>query len=431
MFWQKNLEMMPREALRGLQAQRLRRTVEQAQKSSFYSKALAGVDPAAITCPEDVRHLPFTVKQDLRDHFPFGFLAVPRSQVVRLHASSGTTGTPTAIFHSKADLRSWANLMARGLYMTGVRPADVFQNLTGYGLFSGGLGMHYGAERLGTLVIPVGAGNSRRQIALMRQMGTTVMHIIPSYALRLAAAFAEQGLDPRQDTELRIAIIGAEPHTEQTRRRVEELFGVKAYNSYGLSEINGPGVALECPAQSGLHLWEDAFLLEVVDPTTLEPVEPGQVGELVLTTLERRAMPLIRYRTRDLAALLPGECACGRTHARLSRIVGRSDDMFIVKGTNVYPMQVEAVLMGFKAVGGNYLIVLENQGDGDAMTVRAELSNGAASLSPEERAGLAKALAKALRDELLLTPVVQILDPGALPPSEGKAERVQDRRKLS
>ncbi|MBU2516218.1 MAG: phenylacetate--CoA ligase [Proteobacteria bacterium] len=431
MFWQKDLELMPPDQLRGLQAQRLRRTVEMAKKSPFYAKALAGMDPDGITTPDDARHLPLTVKQDLRDYFPFGFLAVPRSQVVRLHASSGTTGTPTAIFHGKADLKAWADLVARGLYMVGVRPSDVFQNLAGYGLFSGGLGMHYGAERLGALVIPAGAGNSRRQISLMRQMGTTVMHMIPSYAHRLAAAFAEQGLDPRADTSLKIAIIGAEPHTEQARRRIEEMFGVKAYNNYGLSELNGPGVAFECAEQNGLHLWEDAFLVEVLDPATLEPVAPGQVGEVVLTTLNRRAMPLIRYRTRDLAALLPGDCPCGRPHRRLSRIVGRSDDMFIVKGVNVYPMQVEAVLMGHKPVGGNYLIVLESRESGDAMIVRAELRPEAAGLSPEERSGLARSLAKDLRDELLLTPAVEICDPGALPVAQGKAERVQDRRKLS
>ncbi|MCB2193985.1 MAG: phenylacetate--CoA ligase [Deltaproteobacteria bacterium] len=431
MFWQKDIELMPPEQLREMQTTRLRRTVVQAQKSPFYSQALAGMDAQEINSTEDVRGLPFTVKQDMREHFPYGFMAVPRSQVVRLHASSGTTGTPTVILHSKTDLRSWANLMARGLYMTGVRPSDVFQNLTGYGLFSGGLGMHYAAERLGTMVIPAGTGNSRRQILLMRQMGTTVMHIIPSYALRLAGAFAEQGLDPRKDTKLKIAIIGAEPHSEQTRKRVEELFGVKAYNNYGLSELNGPGVAIECPEQNGLHLWEDAFLLEVLHPMTLEPVEPGQIGELVITTLERRAMPLIRYRTRDLAALLPGECACGRTHRRLSRIVGRSDDMFIIKGVNVYPMQVESVLMDFKAIGGQYLILLEHKGEADAMTIRAELSPEAAGLSKEERDGLARSLAKALRDELLVTPAVEILPPGGLPMNQGKAERVQDRRKLS
>jgi len=431
MFWQKDFELMPREQLRELQTTRLRRTIAQAKKSPFYSQALAGVDAREIDSPEGVRHLPFTVKQDLRDSFPWGMLAVPRSQVVRLHASSGTTGTPTAILHTKTDLRTWANVMARSLYMAGVRQGDVFQNITGYGLFSGGLGIHQGAERLGAMVIPVGTGNSRRQIALMRQFGTTAMHLIPSYALRLAGVFAEQGLDPRRDTKLKLAVIGAEPHSEQTRKRLEELFGVKAYNSYGLSEINGPGVAMECPEQNGLHLWEDAFLLEVLHPMTMEPVEPGQIGELVITTLERRAMPLIRYRTRDLAAVLPGECACGRTHRRLSRIVGRSDDMFIIKGVNVYPMQVESVLMDFKAIGGQYLIVLEHKGEADAMTIRAELSPEAAGLSQEERDGLARALSKALRDELLVTPAVEILSPGGLPMSQGKAERVQDRRNLS
>jgi len=428
MYWQKDLELMPREELERLQLERLRQSVARAQGSLFYKKALAGLDPADLTRREHLAQLPITDKQDLRDHFPYGMLATPRRQVVRLHASSGTTGNPTAVLHSKGDLRSWANLLARGLYMAGVRSGDVLQNLTGYGLFSGGLGMHYGAERLGAMVIPAGTGNSRRQIALMRSFATTVIHIIPSYAFRLAAAFGEQGLDPRQDASLRIAIIGAEPHTEQARQRIQELFGVKAYNNYGLSELSGPGVAFECPEQNGLHLWEDAFWLEVVDPLTLEPVAVGQVGELVLTTLQRRAMPLIRYRTHDLAAVLPGECACGRTHARLSRITGRSDDMFIVKGVNIYPMQVEAVLMASGRVGNNYLIVVEPGETGARLTVRAELSPAAAGLDQAEQEGLARTLAGRLRDEILVTPRVELLAPGSLPVAQGKAERVNDLR---
>ncbi|MCF8033955.1 MAG: phenylacetate--CoA ligase [Desulfarculaceae bacterium] len=428
MYWQKDLETMPPEDLGRLQVERLRRVLKQARRSPFYAQALAGLDERDLTRPEQAASLPFTVKQDLRDHFPYGFLAAPKSQVVRLHASSGTTGNPTAVLHSKSDLRDWANLLARGLYMAGVRPGDVLQNLTGYGLFSGGLGMHYGAERLGSMVIPAGAGNSRRQIALMRQFGTTVMHIIPSYAFRLAAAFGQQGLDPRGDNSLRIAVIGAEPHSEQARQRIEELFGVKAYNNYGLSELNGPGVAFECQEQNGLHLWEDAFLLEVVDPETLEPVPEGRVGELVLTTLNRKAMPLIRYRTRDLAAVLPGPCPCGRTHRRISRIAGRSDDMFIIKGVNVYPMQVESVLMGLEAVGNNYLIVLQGGEAGASMTLKAELAAGMAGMNSEDREGLARRIAGLLRDEILVTPKVELVDPGSLPAAQGKAERVKDLR---
>ncbi|MCB2227248.1 MAG: phenylacetate--CoA ligase [Desulfarculaceae bacterium] len=428
MYWQKDIELMPREELERLQLERLQATIRQARRSPHYAKALAGIKARDLTSLREVRSLPFTVKQDLRDGFPYGLVAAPLKQAVRLHASSGTTGNPTAILHSKSDLREWANLLARGLYMTGLRSGDVLQNLTGYGLFSGGLGMHYGAERLGALVIPAGTGNSRRQIALMKQFHTTAMHIIPSYAFRLAAAFAEQGMDPREDTQLRIAIIGAEPHSEQARGRIEELFGVKAYNNYGLSELNGPGVAMECPEQNGLHLWEDAFLLEVVDPESLEPVPEGQVGELVLTTLRRKAMPLIRYRTRDLAAVLPGPCPCGRTHRRISRIAGRSDDMFIIKGVNVYPMQVEAVLMGFVEAGNNYVIVLEGDESGARMTLRVELSAEAGGMGADQREALGRRIAGRLRDEILVTPRVEPVDPGSLPKAEGKAQRVQDLR---
>ncbi len=428
MYWQKELETIPRAELAKLQTERLARTVAWAQAAPFYKERLAGIDPADIKSPDDVRRLPFTTKQDLRAAFPFGHLAVAKSQAVRLHASSGTTGTPTAVYHTKRDLQTWANLVARSLFMAGVRPGDVFQNVVGYGLFTGGLGMHYGAERLGALVIPAGTGNSRRQISLMRQFGVTVAHLIPSYALKLAGTFRELGLDPKRDTSLRLMIIGAEPHTDQARRRIEETYGVTAINSYGLSEMNGPGVAFECSRQNGMHLWEDAFLLEVLDPETLEPKAPGEVGEIVLTTLTRRAMPLIRYRTRDLAAVMEGPCPCGRSHRRLSRIAGRSDDMFIIKGVNVYPMQVEAVLMGFRETGDNYLIVLESAGDSDQMTVRVETTEQARTLSTAEFGRLEARLARALKDEILVTPRVELVAPGSLPAGPGKAQRVQDLR---
>jgi phenylacetate-CoA ligase len=428
MYWQEEIETLPRPELERLQGERLAQSVARAKAAPFYAERLAGVDPAGLRRPQDVARLPFTTKDDLRAAFPYGLLAAPQSQAVRLHASSGTTGAPTAVYHTKRDLQTWANLVARSLFMAGVRPGDVFQNLVGYGLFTGGLGMHYGAERLGALVIPAGTGNSRRQVALMRQFGTTCAHLIPSYAFRLLGVMAEMGLEPRRDTALRLMLVGAEPHTDEARRRIEEAYGVRAVNSYGLSEMNGPGVAFECAEQEGMHLWEDAFLLEVVDPASLEPVEPGQVGELVMTTLARRAMPLIRYRTRDLAAVLPGECACGRTHRRISRIAGRSDDMFIIKGVNVYPMQVEAVLLGRAELGGNYLIELEAGGAGDAMTVRVETSEKARTLDAAAMRRLAAELARRLRDEILVTPRVELAPPGSLPSGPGKAQRVDDRR---
>ena len=346
--------------------------------------------------------------------------------MVRVHVSSGTTGTPTAVYHTMRDLETWAEMMARCIYMTGVRKTDVLQNMAGYGLFTGGLGMHYGAERLGCLTIPSGAGNSRRQIFLMQSFKTTVVHMIPNYAFKLLEAFNQMGMDPKKDTRLRFMFLGAEPYTEQTRQRVEEAYGAKVFNSYGLSEMNGPGVAFECTHQNGLHLWEDNYILEVVDPATLEPVPEGTTGELVYTTLTREAMPLIRYRSRDLAAIIPGPCPCGRVHRRITRIKGRSDDMFILKGVNIYPMQVESVLMGFSEVGNNYLIVLSGEGSADEMVIKVETKD---ELNPEAAGALGKRMTQALRDELLVTPRLELLPPGALPTTEGKAVRVIDERR--
>lgn len=430
MFWEKEIELLEADQLRRLQVKRLRSTLEQALQAPFYAKRLGelGLGPDSIKSLDDLRRLPFTTKDDLRSGFPYAHLAVPKEEVVRLHASSGTTGTPTAVYHTMQDLDTWANLVARCLFMAGVRKSDVFQNLTGYGLFTGGLGLHYGAEKVGCMVIPSGAGNSRRQVTLMRQFGTSAIHIIPSYAVRIMETFHAMGLDPKKDSSLRIAVIGAEPHSEQIRQRIEKGFGVLAINSYGLSEMNGPGVAFECPERAGMHLWEDAYILEVVDPVTLEPVPEGQTGEIVLTTLARQAMPIIRYRTRDLAHIIEGPCACGRTHRRISRISGRSDDMFIIKGTNVYPMQVEAVLMGFKDVGNNYLIQLRQEGPSDQMTVQVEVAEKARTMGEEDMAQLRKRLGAALKDEILVTPQVELLAPGSLPRGPGKAVRVQDER---
>ncbi len=318
--------------------------------------------------------------------------------------------------------------MARSMFAAGVRDSDVFQNICGYGLFTGGLGFQNGAERLGCLTIPAGAGNSLRQIKLMRDFGTTVAHAIPSYLGRLFDVFKEEGLVPQHDTKLHTLVIGAEPHTEAHRRRIEEMFGVKAYNSFGLTEMNGPGVAFECTEQNGLHIWEDAYVVEIIDPVTLQPVPDGEVGELVMTTLDRQAMPVIRYRTRDLTRFLPGECPCGRSHRRLDRISGRSDDMFIVKGCNIFPMQVEGVLMKLPEVGDDYRIMLETIDDQDEMIVEVEVKrewfNGDIAFLDR----LQKRIVHLIRDEVLVRPLIRLVEPGSIPKAEGKAVRVFDRR---
>lgn len=432
MFWQKEIETMPRQELQRLQLRRLRKTLRQAVNSPFYAQIFKeqGISPEKIKSLSDLKNLPLTTKEDLRTHFPFGFLCVPQDKIVRVHSSSGTTGRATAIFHTRKDLDDWANLVARCMYMAGVRKHDVFQNMVGYGLFTGGLGFQYGAERLGALTIPSGSGNSKRQITLMRDFGTTVMHIIPSYALHLRKVFEEMGLDPKKDTKLRIALIGAEPHSEATRQRIEEMYGVNAYNSYGLSEMNGPGVAFECEYKSGMHFWEDDFVVEVINPQTLDVLPDGEEGELVFTTLNREGMPLIRYRSKDLATIYPEPCPCGRTHRRLSRIKGRSDDMFILKGVNIFPLQIDTTLMNIPEVGTNYLVILERENYEDRMIVQVEVRPEFFKGDLWQLERLRKEITEALRYELLVTPKVELVEPDTLPKSEGKAVRVIDRREM-
>jgi len=430
MYWEKELEVLDRKNLEKLQVQRLMTTLKQAVNSPYYSRSVQ-INKAiktGISSIEQIRELPFTTKEDLRNDFPWGFLSVDKREVVRLHSSSGTTGNPTVVYHNRHDLSSWANLMARSLFAAGVRDTDVFQNMAGYGLFTGGLGFQYGVEKLGCLSIPAGAGNSLRQIKLMRDYGTTVAHAIPSYLGRLYDVFKEEGLDPRRDTKLHTLVIGAEPHTEEHRRRIEEMFGVKAYNSFGLSEMNGPGVAFECTEQNGLHIWEDAYVVEIIDPITLQPVIDGQIGELVMTTLDREAMPVIRYRTRDLTRFLPGECKCGRTHRRLDRIAGRSDDMFIIKGCNVFPMQVEGVLMKLPEVGDDYRILLETIDDQDEMIVEVEVKKEWFRGDLAFLDKLQKYITRLIRDEVLVRPMIKLVEPGSIPKTEGKAVRVFDHR---
>ena len=425
MYWDRDIETMEPEALQRLQCSRLAATLERAARAPFYRGLLGH---KGLTKIPGIRGLPFTTKADLRDAFPYGFLAVPLEDVVRLHSSSGTTGNPTVIYHTRADISAWQDLVARCMYMAGMRSSDVFQNIMGYGLFTGGLGFHYGAEKLGAMTIPVGPGNSKRQIWFMREFKTTAMHILPSYALRLAGHVKEMGLDPRRDLSVRMAFVGAEPHTEETRRRIEETWNIRAFNSYGLSEMCGPGVAFECPQQSGMHIWEDNFLVEIVNPDTGEALPDGECGELVLTTLNRTGTPLLRYRTRDLTRIMPGSCPCGRTHRRIDRIQGRSDDMMIINGVNIFPMQVEQTLMRIPGIGANYLIEIHEDNYMDKLHVSVELSADSFQGTLSQLEGLQGRVLAALREETGVTPVVKLLEAGSLPAAEGKAVRVVDRR---
>ena len=431
-YFNPEYETMTRPELEALQLQRLQQTVRHCMNSPFYQKKFKelGITPDDIKSLDDVSKLPFTSKEDLRENYPYGLACVPLKDCVRLHSSSGTTGNPTVVLHSQKDLDEWANAVARCLWMVGSRPEDVFQNSAGYGMFTAGLGFQYGAEKVGMLTVPAAAGNTLRQIKFIRDFGTTVLHAIPSYASRIYEVMKEEGVDPRRDTKLRVLCIGAEPHSEEQRRRIEENLGVKAYNSYGISEMMGPGVAFECPEQNGIHIWEDYFIVEIIDPVTLKPVPEGELGELVITTINREAMPLLRYRTRDLTRFLPGDCPCGRTHRRLARLQGRSDDMIILKGVNIFPIQVEKILLKFKEVSTDYLITLETKDGNDIMTVDVELSQ----LFTDDYGrlqSLEKEITRQLKDEILVTPKVRLLSKGSLTVSdEKKAVRVKDLRKL-
>jgi len=411
------------------QSEALRRSVNQAAKSPWYAAKFKemGLTPGDIKSRDDVTRLPFTTKNDLRLSYPTGMLTVDPEQVIRMHTSSGTTGKPTAIFHTREDIEMWAELMARCMAMAGCTSKDVFQNMSGYGLFTGGLGLHYGAERLGMWVIPAGAGNTARQVLLIRDFHVTAVHATPSYAMHVAERMVQEGDDPKS-LGIKFAFLGAEPYTEEMRLKLQDLYGFKVFNSYGLSEMSGPGVAFECPYQNGLHIWEDAFLVEIVNPETLEPVAEGEVGELVMTTLRRTAMPIIRYRTRDLTRFVTGDCPCGRKHARIARMVGRSDDMLIIRGVNVFPSQIEEVIMRHAWLGGNYVIALTRKEALDQMTVKVELAKGSFDGSVESLRNQRAELQRQLKEQVGFTVNIEVTEPGSLPASEGKAKRVTDER---
>ncbi|HHY85342.1 MAG TPA: phenylacetate--CoA ligase [Verrucomicrobia bacterium] len=430
MYWQEEIETLNRAQLEALQLKRLQETVARvAACVPHYQQEFArrSFRPDALRSLSDVRRLPFTTSADLRAAYPAGLLAVPLDNTLRLHTSSGTTGKPKAIFFSRQDIENAAELCARSFVMTGVTRQDVFQNMMTYGLFTGALMTHYGAEKVGCLVIPAGPGNSERQLMLMKDFRTTVVHVTPSYALYFADFLEKKGIEPRRDLALRRAFVGAEPYTEETRLKIEEGLQLSVFNSYGLSEMNGPGIAFECEQRQGMHVWEDHFLIEIIDPATGEPLPDGETGELVMTTLCREAMPLLRYRTRDITSVIPEPCACGRTHRRLNRIKGRSDDMLIVRGVNIYPQQIERVLMSIRGIGRNYLIRLDGL---DEMTVQVELAAGGFNGEFEQLMSLQTRIAERLRAEILIKPRVELVQPATLPVAEGKAKRVVDNRRL-
>jgi phenylacetate-CoA ligase len=401
-----------------------------ALRTSFYKERLfkAGIrEPEDIRSLEDLKRIPFTTKQDLREAFPYGMLSVPLDEVVRLHASSGTTGTPTTIYFNREDIRRWSGFVARCIYGTGCTKTDVFQNMITYGLFTGGLGFHAGGEEVGMLVIPSGPGNTTRQFKLMRDFGTTVVHATPSFLLHVESRMKEEGVN-RDSIHLKRAFAGAEPYSEDTRRRIEALLGIDVYNSYGLSEMNGPGVAFECQVKDGLHIWEDGYIAEIINPETLEPVPDGETGELVLTILCREATPILRYRTRDISGFYPDPCPCGRTHRRLRRITGRTDDMLIINGVNLFPSQIEEVIMGIREVGNNYLIVVEKDGSLDRLTVKTEVGPDIFMDDARPLNALKEKIRKILQASITINPRVELHESGSLPVSEGKALRVQDNR---
>ncbi len=430
-MFERHAETMPRNDLAALQTSRLKQTLERAYANvAHYRKKFdaAGIQPRNFRSLGDIAKFPFTLKTDLRDTYPFGMFAVPRESLLRLHASSGTTGKPTVVGYTKGDLHLWSDLMARSLACAGVEPGDIVHNAYGYGLFTGGLGAHYGAERLGCTVVPVSGGGTERQVTLLADFGANVLCSTPSYALNIAEVASGMGVDLRR-APLRLGVFGAEPWSDAMRRDLEERLGIVAVDIYGLSEILGPGVACECQAaRAGLHGWEDHFLFETIDPETLQTMPMGESGELVITTLTKEALPMIRYRTRDITRLNNEPCICGRTHVRIMRVTGRDDDMLIIRGVNVFPSQVEAVLVGFPGLAPHYQIVLTREGMLDVMTVEIETAADA-SIADGDRSGMAKKVSGHIKSLIGVTCNVVIKSPGEVPRSQGKAVRVKDERK--
>jgi len=433
MLWNEEFETLPREALEALQLKRLKALVEKEYAAvPYYRQKMdeAGIKPADIRSLKDIRRLPFTTKEDLRKNYPFGLFAVPFERVVRIHASSGTTGKPTVVGYTRRDIDTWAELMARTLCAAGAHQGDVVHNAYGYGLFTGGLGAHYGAERIGAAVIPISGGNTRRQIMIMQDFGSTVLLCTPSYALNIADVMKEMNVQP-SSVKLRVGLFGAEPWSENMREEIERKLGIKAIDIYGLSEVMGPGVASECiEGKNGLHVFEDHFIPEIIDPETGEGLPPGEAGELVFTTITKEAFPVIRYRTRDISRFIPQPCLCGRTFFRMQRITGRSDDMLIIRGVNVFPSQIEHVLMSVEGVEPHYQILVEREGSLDVMEVRVEVSEDIFSDEVKILEKLGKRIEREIKDLLGVSCKIKLVEPKTIQRSEGKAMRVLDKRKI-
>ncbi|RME67191.1 MAG: phenylacetate--CoA ligase family protein [Nitrospirae bacterium] len=432
MMWEPEYETMDRDELKQLQLERLQAIVNRVYMNvPFYRRKFdeSGVNPEDIKSLDDLKKLPFTTKDDLRENYPYGLFAVPLREVVRIHASSGTTGLPTVVGYTKADIKTWSNLVARILTAGGVTKDDVVQIAFGYGLFTGGFGLHYGAERIGASVIPISSGNTRRQIKIMQDFRTTTLICTPSYALVIADAIEEMGINPNS-LSLKYGLFGAEPWSESMRQEIQEKLKIIATDNYGLSEVMGPGVAGECLQQKGLHINEDHFLVEVINPETLEPVEVGEIGELVITTLTKEAFPVIRFRTRDLTRLIPEPCPCGRTFIRMQRVLGRTDDMIIVKGVNVFPSQIEQVLFEIEGTEPHYQIIVERKGRLDDITVLVEVSEEIFFDEMKKQQQLKELIKHRLSSELGISVNVKLVEHKTLERFEGKAKRVIDKRKL-
>ncbi|WDP89194.1 MAG: phenylacetate--CoA ligase [Desulfobacter sp.] len=428
-----DFETMPREGLEAIQLRRLQTTIERIYATvPFYKETYkkAGINPADIKSLDDLRRLPFTTKQDLRDNYPYDMFAVPMEQVVRIHASSGTTGKPTVVGYTKRDISTWADLMARSMSAAGATNGDIIHNAWGYGLFTGGLGAHYGAERLGASVIPVSGGNTKRQITIMQDFKPTILCGTPSYILHLAEVADEMGVDFR-DLHFKSGIFGAEPWTEEMRQELEEKLNLKAIDIYGLSEVIGPGVSVECyEEQAGLHVFEDHFIVEVVDPDTLEPVPHGESGELVFTSLTKEAFPVIRYRTKDITSLNPVPCTCGRTHIRMNKPTGRTDDMLIIRGVNVFPSQIESVLMETRQITPHYQLEVDRVDNLDTLTVKVEIDDTMFSDDIKGLQAMETKISHDIKEHLGVSAKVALVEPKTIARSQGKAVRVVDNRKL-
>ena len=435
MIYNEEFETLPREVLEALQLKRLKQVVQRVYHTvGFYRRVFdeAGVTPDDIKTLDDLKRFPFTSKQDLRDNYPFGMFAVPMSSVVRLHASSGTTGRSTVVGYTKRDIDTWSELMARCFVAAGLTKNDIIHNAYGYGLFTGGLGAHYGAEKLGASVIPMSGGNTKRQIMILQDFGPTAICCTPSYALNLAEQGKAMGVDMRS-LKLRVGIFGAEPWSEKMRQEIENVLGIKALNIFGLSEIMGPGVAMEClEGRHGMHIFEDHFLVETINPETGEVLPPGEEGELVFTTITKEAFPLVRYRTRDLSRLITEPCRCGRTLHRMDRVMGRSDDMLIIRGVNVFPSQIEAILLAIKGVEPHYQLIVDRAGTLDTLDIQVEVGEQVFANADEVKVlqNMERQIAKDIKDYLGVSAKVKLVEPKTLQRFEGKASRVQDKRRI-